>query len=76
MSDSIMPETFDEWRHCITVACGIPLTLKFVEERIKSLADASDFRTRQFVELYGSAYHAQVVTWFNQAKSELEQATT
>ena len=29
-----IPQTYDEWEHCITVKCGIPLTPAYVAGRI------------------------------------------
>lgn len=65
-------KTFDDWKHCITVDCGIPLTLDFVEERLVALADPTDFHTQKFVAFWGDAHLARVVSWFEQAKRELE----
>ena len=53
------PNTFDEWKHCITVQFGIPLTADFVTGRIEALEDRSDYGTRKFIEQWGEAHHAQ-----------------
>lgn len=66
-----IPQNYDEWRHCITVKCGIPLTPEYIAERINSLQDGTDFRTRQFLEIYGQQYHQQVLAWFHQAEQEV-----
>jgi hypothetical protein len=71
MMQGPIPQNYDEWRHCITVECGIPLTTRFVEERITAMQDVNDFRTRQFVQLYGADYHRQVLAWFTQARDAL-----
>lgn len=67
----MIPETYSAWRHCIEVECRIPITAAFLRERIAALADMRDFRTEQFVSLYGSAHLARVEDWFKQALQEL-----
>lgn len=38
---SPFPETYEQWRHCITVECGIPLTPEFVARRLSVWLDES-----------------------------------
>ena len=33
--------TYDDWKYCITVLCGIPLDLAYVEQRLAALRDPS-----------------------------------
>ncbi|MDP2571358.1 hypothetical protein Q8W40_04120 [Vibrio penaeicida] len=70
MTTSVIPSNFAEWRHCITVECGISLTPSYIEKRIQALQSEKDEHTRQFVRLYGEQYKQQVVTWFERAKAE------
>ncbi|MEM9131949.1 MAG: hypothetical protein AAF962_03635 [Actinomycetota bacterium] len=63
------PQTFDEWRRCITVDCGIDLTGAFIDERLRALRDPDDSQTAQFAELYGEGYLEQVIEWFERARS-------
>lgn len=63
----VIPETYDQWRQCIEVDCGIPLSPAFIDERLKELATPSDFRTQQFLHLYGEAHRDRVIRWFRQA---------
>lgn len=64
------PQTYADWRHCITIDCGIELTEQYISERIEAMNDHSDPHTARFIELYGEAYHAQVVGWFERAAAE------
>ncbi|MEM7272246.1 MAG: hypothetical protein AAF547_04115 [Actinomycetota bacterium] len=64
------PRTYDQWRHCITVDCGIELTADFVDTRLRALRDPADPQTAQFIEIYGEPYLGQVIDWFEQAQSE------
>ncbi len=68
------PRTYDEWRRCITVDCGIALTPSFIDERLLALRDPSDANTDQFIEQYGERYLALVIEWFEHARSEPEPA--
>lgn len=70
--EDLIPQNYEEWHHCITEKCSLKLTLAFINERINALQDVNDFKTRQFVQLYGPRYHQQVLFWFQQAKENLE----
>jgi len=68
MQSSIIPQNFDEWRHCIVVDCGLELSQSFIEQRISSLQDMSEHYTQQFVHKYGPEHHQRVLGWFEQAR--------
>ena len=63
--------TYDDWKHCITVLCRIPLTPGYVEERLAALRDPADFGTQKFIATWGEAHLARVIGWFEQAEREL-----
>ncbi len=71
MEDAIIPHDYKSWHHCITVDCKITLTAAYVEQRIASLQDEKDFRTQQFVKLYGDRHRKDVLGWFQQAQKTL-----
>lgn len=68
------PETYDQWRHCISVECGIPLTLAFITQRLDIWHDPESDETQRFRRLYGDAHWRSVVGWFEQAERELTGA--
>lgn len=68
MTSSIIPQHYEEWRHCIIVECGLELTPTFIEKRIVSLQDESEHSTKQFIRLYGIEHHQAVLGWFMQAQ--------
>jgi hypothetical protein len=70
MLNSIIPETYEEWQHCITVECGLELTQKYIEARIASLHDPKDYYTQQYLRLYGPEQLQRVIAWFEQARKE------
>jgi hypothetical protein len=69
---SIIPQTYAQWRQCIEVACKQALTRRYMLERLEELAQPHNFKTQQFIQHYGAAHHRQVIMWFEQAFSELE----
>lgn len=66
---NIIPTDYNEWRHCITVKCGIKLTEDFVEQRIAELNDKENPTTRQFIKLYGEQHWQLTLNWFEHEKS-------
>ncbi|EAS64875.1 hypothetical protein C0W92_19245 [Photobacterium angustum] len=72
MNTAIIPQTYQEWHHCITVICQQPLTLSYVEERITALNSSKDYMTKKFVQLYGESQRQKTLQWFEQAKNELK----
>jgi hypothetical protein len=69
----MIPESYERWRRCITVDCGLELTPEFIDARLAELRDASAHRTRRFVEHYGEAHRTRVIGWFERARGELAQ---
>ncbi len=65
-------KTYDDWKHCITALCGIPLTLPYVEQRLTALRDPADFSTQKFITTWGEDHLARVIGWFEQAERELQ----
>jgi len=66
-----IPEDYEQWRHCIAVKCGIPLTADYVEQRLAVLTDEQAKETTRFRTLYGDAHWRAVIGWFEQAEQEL-----
>ena len=68
MKNSIVPQTYEDWKHCIVVDCGLELTPEYISARISALQDSSDYYTQQFVKQYGEEYLQAVLGWFKQAQ--------
>jgi len=75
MTSPMIPRTYEQWRHCITVDCGIPLTRKFVEDRLLALQAPAKEEARRFAQLYGESHLQQVRAWFEQAYRALQQVS-
>ncbi|MEM8825537.1 MAG: hypothetical protein AAGD40_01235 [Pseudomonadota bacterium] len=73
MTDTAIPVTYADWKHCITVLCGIPLTADYIDSRLSALANSADHTTQRFIEVWGEAHLAQVTDWFHAARNELRQ---
>ena len=71
MTDAIIPETYEQWHHCITVLCQQPLTPDYIDSRIKALNDPQGYMTRKFIELYGDQQRMQTLQWLEKAKSSV-----
>lgn len=76
MTPPIVPCSYDDWKHCITMLCRIPLTLAYVEARMAALADPADYGTQRFVQIWGEAHLERVEGWFSQAHGELTAGGT
>jgi len=72
MNSPIIPQTYEQWHHCIVDLCKQPLTSAYIDARIKALNDPNDYTTRKFVELYSDQQRLNTLHWFEQAKSELK----
>ena len=64
-------QNYEEWKHCITVKCKIPLTADYASKRISALQNVRDPVTSRFVELYGDAYRLRIIDWFERARDEV-----
>ncbi|MBX2847095.1 MAG: hypothetical protein KTR16_02150 [Acidiferrobacterales bacterium] len=71
MKASIIPNTYEEWRHCIVVECGLELNKRFIEKRISALEDKSQHYTEQFIRRYGEQHYSQVLGWFRLSMQQL-----
>jgi hypothetical protein len=68
----MIPSTYEDWKHCVTVRCGITLTPAYIEERLLALRDPRDKMMARFQELYGQDHLEKVIAWFERAKAEIE----
>jgi hypothetical protein len=71
MTTPVIPQTYEQWRHCIIAECGIPLTRAFVEERLAVWADPKRDESRRFDQLYRPEHRERVRQWFAKALAQL-----
>lgn len=67
----MIPTNYEEWRHCITVECGIDLTQAFIEERLAVWRNAQSEESHRFRRLYGEQHLQEVLGWFVRAIEEV-----
>ena len=66
-----IPGTYEQWHHCITIECEIPLTSDFVAQRLQSWRNENAQETTRFRRLYGDSHWRTVIGWFERAEAEL-----
>jgi len=69
--EKVKLSTYEDWKRCITVDCGIELTSDFIDKRLTALNDLDNYHTQKFKKNYGAKHLKQVIGWFKQAKGEL-----
>ena len=75
MMQTAFPENYEQWHHCITVECGIPLTTAFVTQRLATWRDTKLDETIRFRRLYGDTHWQSVISWFEHAERKLTSTT-
>ena len=64
-------KTYQDWKHCITEICNIPLTKTYIISRINELSDRNSSATKKFIASWGEAHLNKTLGWFLQAQREL-----
>ena len=59
----MIPQTFEEWQHCIVHDCKIELTKAFAEKRLAVYQDANNPETKTFKSLYGDHHLSNIINW-------------
>ncbi|HCF1774320.1 TPA: hypothetical protein OM995_001199 [Pseudomonas aeruginosa] len=67
----MIPQTYDQWRYCITVECGLPLTAAYIAGRLTVWRNAHSEETLRFRRLYGDAHWQCVRGWFERAQHDV-----
>lgn len=68
----MIPYDYATWHHCITVECGIELSLGFIHRRLQILHNPKEYEHQRFSQLYGEAHLQKVLVWFAQAEREMQ----
>lgn len=61
----MIPQSFEQWAHCITHDCKISLTKDFAQQRLKIYQDSNHPETQYFVRLYGNQHLQNIILWFS-----------
>lgn len=70
----MIPQSYEQWRHCIEVECGIALTPAFVAQRLAVWRKMRSEEVVRFRQLYGDGHWQAVVGWFERAERDLQVA--
>ena len=62
----MIPQTFDEWKNCVTSDCKINLTKTFAQQRLAIYQDIKSRETQKFISLYGEQHLQNIIKWFKQ----------
>lgn len=62
----MIPQTFDEWRNCITQDCKVNLNRDFALQRLAVYLDADHPETQKFTALYGEQHLLNIILWLKQ----------
>jgi hypothetical protein len=65
----MIPHPYTDWSHCITVDCGIQLTMEYIRERLEELRNPGHSKTIEFTSLYIQQHTENVIRWFEQAQN-------
>ncbi|WP_186454470.1 hypothetical protein [Candidatus Pantoea soli] len=66
----MIPQNYQQWRHCIVNECRIELTPLYIQQRLQVLNDKSHQETKRLTFLYGKTHLEKLITWFNAAACE------
>ena len=69
--DDSIPNSYEQWRHCIEVKCRIKLTPTYVSNRLEELRDRKHVKTKEFERIYGADHLKRTIAWFERAANEL-----
>lgn len=62
----MLPQSFEAWRHCITVDCGIALTPAFAKTRLTVYLNPDHPETKDFARRYGEQHLRNIISWLQQ----------
>ena len=71
----MIPQNYQQWRHCIVNECRIELTPLYIQQRLEVLNDNSHQETKRLTFLYGKNHLERLINWFNVAVHEVQTST-
>lgn len=69
----ILPDSYESWKKCITISCGISLTTQYINNRLVELSNKDNKFTQRFIELYGDEHYQHVLEWFDRSREEFRE---
>jgi len=71
MNTAVIPQSYAQRGHCVEYERDIPLTLAYVDERLRVWCDLGNEKARRFAQIYGEKHRRPVQQFFEQARSAL-----
>jgi hypothetical protein len=65
----MIPQTFEQWKHCIEHDCKVKLTKEFAQKRLSIYQDNGKIEREKFKTLYGEKHLQNIIQWYNQILS-------
>lgn len=62
----MIPQTFHDWKKCITQDCKIDLTKAYAQKRLTVYLNKDSDETKKFLALYGEQHLNNIINWFKQ----------
>jgi len=62
----MIPQTFEQWMHCIANDCKINPTTDFAQQRLTVYQDKHNVETQKFITLYGEQHLNNIIQWLQQ----------
>jgi len=62
----MIPQTFEQWKHCIINDCKINLSKDFAQQRLTVYQEKNNQETVKFISLYGEQHLNNIIQWFKQ----------
>lgn len=62
----MIPQSFEQWKHCTEKDCGIVITRQFARERLAVYENSENAETIKFLKLYGENHLQNIIQWLQQ----------
>ena len=66
----MIPNTFEDWKKCITKDCNIKLTKNYAKSRLVVYLDAKNKETHKFISLYGDQHLKNIKKWLTKVAEQ------
>ncbi len=60
----MIPQSLEQWKHCIKKDCKINLTKEFAQKRLAVYQNRMHPETIKFASLYGQEHLDNTIKWF------------
>lgn len=65
----MIPQTFEQWKHCIVNDCKINLSKDFAQQRLTVYQNSQNAETQKFISLYGEQHLSNIINRIEKIKN-------